>query len=138
MIVEKSYGAIVFSNDNKGLQYVIIESKDGVFGFPKGHIEENESELEAAQREVFEETGLLVNFLDNFREEINYSFNRGDETRIKNVVYFLAEYSNQIPIAQESELNGICIMNYEAALSSLQFENLRRILTKAHNHILNY
>ena len=52
MIVEKSCGAIVFTEDDEGIKYVIIESKEGYFGFPKGHVEKNETELETARREV--------------------------------------------------------------------------------------
>ena len=32
----------------------------GFWGFPKGHMEEGESPLKAAEREVFEETGFKV------------------------------------------------------------------------------
>ena len=32
----------------------------GFWGFPKGHLDEGESPIEAAEREVFEETGFLV------------------------------------------------------------------------------
>ncbi len=137
MIIEKSCGAIVFTNDNNGIRYVIIESKEGFLGFPKGHVESNETELETARREVFEETGLKVEFSENFRTEDSYLFQRNNETRMKKIVYFLAEYSNQIPVPQETELNAIHLMDYETALSSFQFENLRRILTEAHNYLLS-
>ena len=137
MIIEKSCGAIVFTKDNDDIRYVIIESKEGFLGFPKGHVESNETELQTAQREVFEETGLNVKFLENFQTEDSYLFNRNNETRIKKIVYFLAEYSNQTPLPQETELNNIYLMDYETALSSFQFDNLKRILTEAHNYLLN-
>lgn len=137
MIIEKSCGAIVFTKDNGDIRYVIIESKEGFLGFPKGHVESNETELQTAQREVFEETGLNVKFLENFQTEDSYLFNRNNETRIKKIVYFLAEYSNQTPLPQETELNNIYLMDYETALSSFQFDNLKRILTEAHNYLLN-
>ena len=136
MITEKSCGAVVFTRDNEGIKYVIIESKEGIYGFPKGHVEKDETELESARREVLEETGLEVDFLENFRTEASHSFQRGGETRMKHVVYFLAEFSDQTPIAQESELNAVHFMNYETAMSSFQFENSKRILTEAHKHLL--
>ena len=123
MIEEKSCGAVVFTKDTQGVKYVIIESKDGVFGLPKGHVENGEGELETARREVLEETGLHVEFLDGFREEESYVFYRNGEPRIKRVIYFLATFLNQIPVAQESELNSICLADYKAALSLFQFEN---------------
>ena len=137
MIIEKSCGAIVFTKDAEGIKYVIIESKEGFFGFPKGHVEKNETELETARREVFEETGLQVEFLRNFRTEDSHPFKRNGETRMKHIVYFLAKFSDQIPVAQETELNSIHLMNYETALSSFQFESSKRILTEAHRHLLS-
>lgn len=137
MIIEKSCGAIVFTKDNDDIRYVIIESKEGFLGFPKGHVESNETELQTARREVFEETGLNVEFLENFQTEDSYLFKRNNETRIKKIVYFLAEYSNQTPLPQETELNNIYLMDYETALSSFQFDNLKRILKEAHNYLLN-
>ena len=137
MIIEKSCGAIVFTKDAESIKYVIIESKKGVFGFPKGHAEKNETEFETARREVLEETGLRVEFLEDFQMEDSYSFQRNGETRAKHIVYFLAKFSNQIPIAQETELNSIHLMDYKTALYSFQFESSKRILTEAHIHLLS-
>ena len=136
IITEKSCGAIVFTKDNDGIKYVIIESKEGFYGFPKGHVENDETELETAKREVYEETGLQVKFLDNFKTEDSHPFKRNGETRMKHIVYFLAEFSGQSPRAQESELNSIHLMDYETAMSSFQFENSKRILKEAHKFLL--
>lgn len=46
MIIEKSCGAVVFTKVNECIKYIIIQSKEGFYGFPKGHAEENETELE--------------------------------------------------------------------------------------------
>ena len=137
MIMEKSCGAVVFTKDAEGIKYVIVESKNGFFGFPKGHVEENETEQETAKREVLEETGLHVEFLNNFREEDTYSFQFNGEIRMKRIVYFLARFSDQIPVAQETELKSIHLMDYKSAISSFQFESSKRILTEAHMHLLN-
>ena len=136
MIIEKSCGAVVFTKNAEGIEYVIIESKEGYYGFPKGHVENKETELETARREVLEETGLQVEFLENFRIEDSHPFQRNGETRMKYIVYFLAEFSNQFLRAQESELNSIHLMDYETAMSSFQFENSKRILKEAHKFLL--
>ena len=92
MITEKSCGAIVYTKDNGCIQYVIIRSKEGFYGFPKGHMEENETEAETALREVAEEVGLSVTLIPDFRIEDTHTFNRNGETRLKHIVYFLGEY----------------------------------------------
>lgn len=132
---EKSCGAVVYTRDNGGIRYVIIRSKAGTYGFPKGHVEGAESEQETALREVLEETGLSVQLLDDFRKEDRYSFVCENQTILKQVVYFLGEYSNQVPVPQESEVGEICLMDYETAMSVLRFENLKATLTQAHRRL---
>ena len=132
MITEKSCGAIVFTKDNDNIKYVIIRSKEGIYGFPKGHMEGTESETETALREIFEETGLSVQLIDHFKAEDTYTFTCDGQIRLKHVVYFLAEYANQTPKAQEEELSSLHLMDYESAISALQFESAKRLLSKAH------
>lgn len=136
MITEKSCGAVVFTVENNNIKYVIIRSKDGIYGFPKGHMEGAESETETALREVSEETGLIVRLIDGFKTEDVYTFFRNGETRSKHIVYFLAEYANQTPKAQEEELSSLHLMDYDAAISVFQFESSKRLLSKAHAFLM--
>lgn len=131
MITERSCGAVVFTREKGTVKYVIIQSKEGFYGFPKGHMEGAETETETALREIREETGLKVVLLDGFRTEDCHPFTRNGQTRMKNIVYFLAEYADQIPCAQETELNSIHLMDFEMAMKAFQFESSRRILTEA-------
>ncbi|MBE6753228.1 MAG: NUDIX domain-containing protein [Ruminococcaceae bacterium] len=135
MITEKSCGAVVFTKENGCIRYLIIQSREGFYGFPKGHMESGETEVQTALREIAEETGLSVNIIDGFRTVDSHPFERDGETRMKHIVYFLAEYSNQIPAAQETELNGLHLMDYETAIAAFQFESSGRILTEAHTFL---
>ena len=82
-----------------------------------------------------EETGLEVEFKSDFRAADSYCFKIGDKEISKEVVYFLASFSEQTPVPQESELSGIYILGYEDALSLLQFEGARRILREANEFL---
>ena len=135
MITEHSCGAVVFTREDGCIRYVIIRSKEGFYGFPKGHREGAESEEETALREILEETGLTVTLLDGFRAEDYHPFACDGETRMKHVVYFLAKYARQTPTAQASELDSIRLMDYDAAMNAFQFENSRRILSEAHQFL---
>lgn len=77
-----SCGFIIFNIDKKVL--IIHPTNSNHWTFPKGHIEDNETELDCAYRETLEETNLD---LKNIKGEIKYfgdSFRNG-----KRVVYFL-------------------------------------------------
>ena len=50
---EKSCGAIIY---NKNKEVLIVKHNAGHWDFPKGHVEENETEIQTAIREVKEET----------------------------------------------------------------------------------
>jgi tRNA nucleotidyltransferase (CCA-adding enzyme) len=136
MKTEKSCGAIVYTNENGCMKYVIIRSKEGIYGFPKGHMEGSETEVETALREVLEETGLMVRLIDGFRTEDSHTFISNEETKLKHIVYFLGEYSNQIPHVQEAELSSLHLMDYETALSVFQYESSKRLLTEAHHFLM--
>ena len=135
MITEYSCGAVVFTREGGGIQYVIIQSKEGVYGFPKGHREDTETEQETALREIREETGLDVTLIPGFRIVDVHPFTKNGETRMKNIAYFLGEFSGQQPRAQEEELSSIRLMDYEAAMNVFQFESSRRILTEARDFL---
>lgn len=69
---ERSAGAVLFLRRGETLQYVLVQSRTGEWGFPKGHLEAGETEYQAALREIFEETGARAALLPGFREESVY------------------------------------------------------------------
>ena len=69
---EYSCGAIVFTRQNGQPLYVIVQEQAGAYSFPKGHMEGNETEMETARREIFEEIGLQPEFLDGFYQQDEY------------------------------------------------------------------
>ncbi|MBN0919520.1 NUDIX domain-containing protein [[Mycoplasma] gypis] len=67
-------------------------SKSLKWGFPKGHIEYRELCYQTAKREVFEETGQMVEKILPFTFESNYVLDGGVN---KKVIYFLATFSKK-------------------------------------------
>lgn len=129
---EKSCGAVVICTDGGGCRYVLTRSTKGVWGFPKGHMEELETEHRTAHREIREETGLDVAFVRGFRQTDEYMIFRKDASPIsKTVVYYLARYENQTPVPQETEVSEIRLFDYEGAMKRLSFDSSRRILAAA-------
>ena len=72
MKYEKSCGAVVFTRVDGEIRYLLIKSLTGTYGFPKGHVEAGETEIQTARREIFEEVGLSVELLSGFRREDKY------------------------------------------------------------------
>lgn len=135
--MEKSCGAVVFTRESGEIRYVLAQSLDGLYGFPKGHMEKGETEQQTALREIREEVGLSPRLIDGFRECIEHPLPARPGV-MKRVVYFLAEYEHQAIVYQASELLNALLVGYEEALSLLPFENTRRILTQAHAFLQKY
>ena len=120
MRYEKSCGAVVFKKEDNKILYLIIQNKKGTsignWGFPKGHMESGETETETATREIFEETGLHVTFVEGFRQVLSYS----PHPRVKkDAVYFLAESNNAKVVIQRSEIANFKWLPFERAESFL-------------------
>lgn len=136
MNAEYSCGAVVFTRAAAEIRYVIISNLENIHGFPKGHMEPNETEEQTALREIKEETGLRVSLLPGFRTEDQHSLAReGRPDVLKHITYFLAEYADQRPCAQESEVGEILLLSFDAAMKILEFPSSRRILQEAHDHL---
>lgn len=136
MKYEKSCGAIVLRRDkfdpDRKFLLVIRQYKGGPVSFPKGHVEEGETEQQTAEREVYEETGVLISIKDSFRETISYSPTRGVE---KEVVYFLA-YTARRPLrARKGEIAEAFWIDVRRANSILEHENDRFVLSRALEYI---
>lgn len=137
--LHRSAGIVLFRRDEQR-RYLLLRSaltRRPVWEFPKGAIEEGESEREAAERELREESGLGesdFSVLEGFEEEEHYFFTRGSgpERRLirKQVLYFLAEWqSGEVRISREA--TDFAWATLEDARRLLRFPEKRRILDRA-------
>lgn len=128
---EKSCGAIVYFLDSHEPQFLLIQHKKGQhWSFPKGHVENNETEEETARREIKEETGLVVSLNTHFRQIINFSPQAGV---MKEVVYFLAEAPTKQVLCQDEEVIQYAWLSYESALQQVTYEDDYQLLQAAYS-----
>ena len=132
MIYEKSCGAVIYTEQNGKRFYLVELMQKGHCSICKGHVEGDESELRTAEREIFEETGLSVEFVNGFRETIEYS---PYEDCMKTVVFFLAQADRTDVTVQEEEVKEIKWLCFEEAMAALTFESDRETLHKAEDFL---
>ena len=127
---EKACGTIVI-NDNKAL---VIQQKQGFWGFPKGHMEQGENEIETAIRETKEETNLDVIIEDKTRFCLTYFIE--DKNIHKEVVYFVAKVDGKVDIKpQIEEINSIAWIDIAKVEDILTFDNLKELWKAVLNKI---
>lgn len=132
MNYERSCGAVVYRTENGKRQYLVIFNKkgsaEGHWGFPKGHVEPGESDLDTAKREIKEETGLSVRFEPFFKRVSHYSPRPETE---KDSVYFAARALDGEVTIQQSELAGYEWLEAEDAFRRITYKADARILEAA-------
>ncbi len=128
MIYEKSCGAVIFAEQDGKRLYLVELMKKGHYSICKGHVEGDETEHETACREIMEECSLEVEFVDGFRETVEYSPHKG---RWKTGVFFLARAKGTDVKAQEEEVREISWLPFEEAVVTLTYDSDRNTLRKA-------
>ena len=117
---ESSAGAVIFYQQGKKREYLLLNYLGGHWDFPKGHIEFNETPIKTALREIKEETNLDVKIIKGFERKITYSFKHRNEFIIKDVIFYLAQAkSKNVKISQEH--NGYVWLPYKKAIELVTF-----------------
>ena len=116
---------------NAEVNYLMLHYEAGHWDFVKGNVEPNENEKDTVIRELKEETGIVdAQFVDGFREKIEYFYRRQGTTIHKEVIFFLIEtHTEQVKLSYEHV--GYTWLNYQRAMEKLTFKNARDVLQKA-------
>ena len=117
---EKSCGTIIIENN----KVLLIQQTDNAWGFPKGHVENNEKEQETAIRETKEETNLDVEIISNKKYIINYKINNEID---KEVVFFLAKKTSDKIKKQDEEIKNIKWVDLTKAFDIITYENTKNL-----------
>lgn len=126
-----SAGGVVVRGDEVA---VIVPKRRGnqggtVLGLPKGHPDGDETEVEAAVREVREETGLVAEPVAKLGE-IRYSYERRGQPIDKRVVFYLLEYRSG-ELGHDHEIEHVQWMPMEEALHALTYSGEREMVARA-------
>ena len=126
---EKSCGCIII-DDGKVL--LVHKINGNYWGFPKGHVEDGETEEQTALREVKEEVGIDVIIDKTKRFEVKYITNANVDMT---TVLFGAVPINKEIIVQRSELKNAKWFDFKEALNILTYKSLKTVLQKVINNL---
>ena len=111
-------------------------SEDGLpwWGYPKGHLEEGEKPVDAAVREVFDETGFDVKDKKNIPiAESRYEIRRAGEKVQKTVWFYEMEVIEPFKNEPDEEIEEIALVDFDGALDLLTHDEDKKILKYVFN-----
>ena len=130
--IETSSGGVVFRRAGDENMFLLIRDPYGNWGLPKGHLEGGETPIEAAVREVAEETGLADLEVVDQLPTIDWYFKDGPVIVHKFCHFFLIESPAGEPSPQIEEGITECIwLPLDGALATLSYANAREVLRAA-------
>ncbi len=134
---EKSCGCIIYRYNLNKREFLCIRQRNGNHvGFPKGHVEINESEVQTAIREVKEETNLDVFVFDDIMAKNNYMLYQNID---KEVVYFLATPTSFDLIKQDEEIIDMMWIEEKDVEMMITYQVnkdvFKEIMSQYHDHI---
>jgi dTDP-4-dehydrorhamnose reductase len=123
-----SSGVVLINNQSNKPEILLIKNKkSGMWGFPKGHVEDKETLIETAIREVKEEIGLEINSLKMKPSfESNYIDDNGNN---KKVIYFIRKIKKTVPKLND-EIDAYMWADLEKSYEILKFPELKEIVKK--------
>jgi 8-oxo-dGTP pyrophosphatase MutT (NUDIX family) len=105
-----------------------------VLGLPKGHPDGEETEAQAAAREVQEETGVQAELIEKLGD-VRYSYERGGRRVGKQVSFFLFRYLSGDLGDHDHEIEEARWMPLEEARRALSYDTERMMVARALSRI---
>jgi 8-oxo-dGTP pyrophosphatase MutT (NUDIX family) len=129
---EVSAGGVVV---HQGQVLVIVPTRraaDGshVLGLPKGHLDEGETAVQAAAREVREETGVTAELVEELGE-VRYWYVRERRRVAKSVFFFLFRYVSGDLADHDHEVLEARWMGFAEAQAALSYSGEREMVARA-------
>ena len=132
MIEKISSMAIVIAKSNEGKKILQLNN-EGEWVFPKGHVENGETYLDAAIRELKDESGVLVtpNECIGQVDEFKFYFNGEKAVKVIKVFAFVIENVREINFNRAEGFVDGAWFDVTNAINQLKHDDARNALKKA-------
>ncbi|MBO7528134.1 MAG: NUDIX domain-containing protein [Clostridia bacterium] len=137
MLEKISSMAIVFAKNRNNCK-VLLLNNEGEWVFPKGHVEDGETYIMTAIRELYEESGVVVQQKDCLGQVDEFSFYFDGEKAIKiiKVFLFVIEKTQSIKYNKAEGFIDAGWYDINHAISILKHDDAKNSLTKAVEKVL--
>lgn len=137
IVREPTAGGIIFRHDAKGrVEILLVQDSKDRWTIPKGHIEPGETAQQTARREIGEEAGLHDVDMLGWLGKIHFRYRRIDKLVLMTTqIYLVRARGDTDAITKEEWMNGIKWFKFNDALEEIEYEDIAKLMLKAHTRI---
>ncbi len=121
MLTIQDAGAIILSQEDSSLVLLLYRSNEKDWAFPKGRVEKGEEQVEAAKREVLEETRLSVRLINKL-PPTEYIHHKGHRVIVS---MFLMQSEDDSKLKPEFEGDEVVWVHYKDVSEKLTYDNIK-------------
>jgi len=137
IVREPTSGGIIFRRDkDRKVEILLVQDGKDRWTIPKGHIEEGETAIETAKREIFEEAGLSDIEILGWLGKINFRYRRIDRLVLMTTqIYLVRAIGDTDGIQKEEWMNDIKWFKFNDALDAIEYEDIGKLMLLAMKRI---
>lgn len=136
MIHELSAGFVIFRVKDQVREYLLLQYPRGHIDLPRGHLKKGENTLQAAYRELEEETGIYeFTHIPGFMGENILHFNRGTQMVEKKVIFYLGQAINDQVTLSHEHIDYFWLP-FPQAYQKITFQNAKNLIENAEKFII--
>ena len=136
IVREPTSGGVIFRHGVNGLEILLIQDAKDRWTIPKGHIEEGETAVQTARREIGEEAGLHDVDMLGWLGKIHFRYRRIDKLVLMTTqIYLVRVRTSGDEIQKEEWMKGIKWFPFNEALDLIEYEDIAKLMLKAKTRI---
>lgn len=132
VVREPTAGGVIFrrsSQDESVIEILLIQDSKQRWTIPKGHIEEDETARQAAEREIREETGLKEMKVLDWLGKINFRYRRANSLVLMTTEIFLVKATGKSgAVKPEKWMASLAWLPAHDALEKIEYEDIGKLI----------